>query len=248
MNILQVTSYPPFLSPVKPWVMTQTWHHLLFAHWPVTVAYIREFIPPPLTVDTIDGFAWVGIVPFNMSHIRFRGLPYIPGTTRFPEINVRTYVVHNGIPGVFFFSLDTTHPLAVIGARRFLSLPYYQAKIQTSQKNNIFLYRNKRIHRSAYPASFEAEYTPVSDGFYSSASSMEHWLTERYCLYTYDDHYMYRGDIHHTPWTLHHAKAFISENSMLTPLRFPVKQSQPLLHYARKKKVRIFPFVRVASI
>ncbi|MCP1355403.1 YqjF family protein [Aneurinibacillus migulanus] len=128
MNILQATSHPPLLPSAKPWVMTQTWHHLLFAHWPVTVAYIREFIPSPLTVDTIDGLAWVGIVPFNMSHIRFRGLSYIPGTSRFPKINVRTYIVHNSIPGVFFFSLDTTHPLAVIGARRFLSLPYYQVK------------------------------------------------------------------------------------------------------------------------
>ncbi|MFT9848460.1 YqjF family protein [Aneurinibacillus sp. REN35] len=248
MDILHVTQHRPFSLPTKPWVMTQTWNHLLFAHWPVSVSYIKEFIPSPLHVDTLDGFAWVGIVPFDMSHIRLRGLPPIPGTSSFPEINVRTYVTYDGKPGVFFFSLDAAHLLAVIAARKLLSLPYYRARIDVRLTAKEIIYHSHRIHRPSYPASFRAHYTPTSDVFYASPGSMEQWLTERYCLYTYDDRYIYRGDIHHTPWELQHAGADIVHSSMLAPLRFPLAKDQPILHYAKKKKVVIWPFVRVTTL
>lgn len=248
MNLLHVTEHRPFPLPSAPWIMTQTWHHLLFAHWPVSAAYIKEFTPSPLTVDTLDGCAWAGIVPFDMSNIHLRGIPPIPGTSRFPEINVRTYVTHRGKPGVFFFSLDAAHLLAVIAARKVLSLPYYQARIHVQQTGDDVLYHSQRIHRPSYPASFQARYAPTSDTFYASPDSLEQWLTERYCLYTYDDRYLYRGDIHHLPWKLQHAHAEITQNSMFSPLRFPLMSDQPLFHYAKKQKVLIWPFTRVATL
>ena len=103
--------------------MTQIWHELLFAHWPISPERLRPLIPPVLALDTYEQQAWVGIVPFRMSYVRPRGVPPVPGLSAFPELNVRTYVTVNGIPGVYFFSLDAGNSIAVALARTLFHLP-----------------------------------------------------------------------------------------------------------------------------
>ena len=105
--------------------MKQTWNDLLFAHWPIPFAQLRPLVPDSLTLDTFDGQCWIGVVPFWMSGVRARGLPALPGFSRLPELNVRTYVTYGGKPGVYFFSLDITSHLAVWGARTLLSLALF---------------------------------------------------------------------------------------------------------------------------
>ena len=99
--------------------MAQTWHDLLFAHWSVQPAFLRDFVPQELPLDTFHGSCWVGVVPFYMRQIRGRGLPPLPGLSCFPELNVRTYVTLDDKPGVYFFSLDAASLPAVWGAQRF---------------------------------------------------------------------------------------------------------------------------------
>src|SRR5215213_585770 len=113
--------------PRRPWVMAQTWTHLLFAHWPLPPEAVRPLIPAGLPLDTFDGQAWVGIVPFQVVGLRARWLPPIPGTANFPELNVRTYITRDDKPGVWFFSLDAANRLAVEAARASYHLPYFKA-------------------------------------------------------------------------------------------------------------------------
>ena len=125
-----------------PWIMKQTWNDLLFAHWPIPFAQLRPLVPEGLMLDTFDGQCWIGVVPFWMSGVRARGLPAMPGFSRLPELNVRTYVTYGGKPGVYFFSLDITSHLAVWGARTVYHLPYFHAAMRLPgrrRSNSLFL-------------------------------------------------------------------------------------------------------------
>ena len=115
------------LFPTAPWLMTQSWHDLLFAHWPLDPDALRSKVPANLPLDVFDGRAWIGVIPFHMTNVGPRGVPSLPDVSAFPELNVRTYVTLNGKPGVYFFSLDAASTLAVIGARTMFHLPYYRA-------------------------------------------------------------------------------------------------------------------------
>ena len=86
--------------------MRMTWRSLLFLHWPLPPDAVRPLLPAEMTLDTFDGSAWVGLVPFTMTGVKFRWLGSIPSMRRFHECNVRTYVHRDGEPGVWFFSLD----------------------------------------------------------------------------------------------------------------------------------------------
>jgi uncharacterized protein len=236
MNIIDQTEHRPYPPPSKPWVMTQTWNRLLFAHWPVPVSSLREYIPSAFTIDTFDGIAWIGVIPFEISHLLLRGLPPIPFTSSFPEINVRTYIIKDNKPGVFFFSLDATNPMAVAAARTFFHLPYFNANIEAvTQKSSIY-YTSQRTHKKADPASFQTRYHPTSLTFYASKGSLDEWLTARYCLYTYNKKHLYRGEIHHAPWPLQHAEAEIIHNTMHPTLTPSILQTQPILHYVQQIK------------
>ena len=211
MKCLRQTAHRPWPLPRGPWVMAQSWHDLLFAHWRVPEALVRSVIPPALEVDTFDGSAWLGVVPFRMSGIRPRGLPPMPRVSTFVEMNVRTYVRHRGRGGVWFFSLDASEPIAVAVARRWFHLPYFEARMSCDALDDgDVAYHSQRTHRGATPATFAGTYGPSGDVAPARAGSLEHWLTERYCLYTVDGRRrLIRGDIHHEPWPLQPAHARI---------------------------------------
>ena len=139
----------PWPLPRSPWVMTQRWHDLLFAHWSVPARELRERIPPALELDLFEGRAWVGIVPFRMSGVRLRACPPLPGTSAFLELNVRTYVKHADRPGVWFFSLDAESALAVRAARRGFHLPYFDAEMRLAEEAGAIRYRSERTHSGA---------------------------------------------------------------------------------------------------
>jgi uncharacterized protein YqjF (DUF2071 family) len=121
------TSHRPWELPRRPWMLAMRWHDLLFMHWPMLHVALRALIPPELALDTFDGTAWIGVVPFRMNGVRPRGLPALPWLSVFPELNLRTYVTTGGKPGVWFFSLDAANPVVVRLARKLFYLPYYDA-------------------------------------------------------------------------------------------------------------------------
>lgn len=226
------TDHRPWPVPDRAWIMRQTWSQLLFAHWPVPAEELRPLIPPGLEIDTFDGHAWVGVVPFMMSGVALRGLPPVPGTSRFPELNVRTYVRHGERPGVWFFSLDAASRLAVRAARMWFRLPYFDADMRCERVGAATEYASVRTHRGAPPAEFRARYEPAGPVCHAESGSLEHWLTERYCLYAQKGDALLRGEIHHGPWPLRPASGELDTNSMASAAEIELPNTTPLLHYA----------------
>lgn len=237
MQLIEQTNHRPYPLSTKPWIMTQTWNRLLFAHWSIPISLLQPYIPANMTIDTYEGTAWIGVIPFEISDLRARGLPTIPFTSYFPEINVRTYVIKDNKPGVFFFSLDATNPLAVAAARAFFHLPYYKANIHVDrQQEGTIGYTSRRTHRKASPAFFSACYRPTSPIYQATQGSLEDWLTARYCLYTAYKKQLYRGEIHHAPWPLQQAEAEFTRNEMHPLLSAKILKTLPMLHYVERIK------------
>jgi uncharacterized protein YqjF (DUF2071 family) len=214
--------------------MHQTWVDLLFAHWPIAADLLRRWVPEPLSINTFDGTAWLAVTPFRIEGLRARGLPALPGLSSFPELNVRTYVAA-AKPGVYFFSLDAGNPLAVAFARRFYDLPYFSAEMRAGAFGNGVFYRSRRRRGGA---ELEAHYEPSGDAFRSAPGTLEHFLTERYCLYTVKGAKVFRTDIDHVPWPLQPAKAEFRRNTMGGQIGITLATPPPLLHFARRLEVR----------
>lgn len=238
-DILKITEHRTYPLPRGPWAMRQTWANLLFAHWPLPPAVLRALIPASLELDTYDGQAWLGIVPFAMRNVRPRCLPAVPWLSFFPELNVRTYVRvrDHGIdkPGVYFFSLDAANPIAVAVARAAFLLPYFNAHMHTRERRGWIEYRSDRYHRDAPPAGLVCRYRPTGKVYLSQPGTLEHWLTERYALYTVDKRNRpYIGEIHHIQWPLQPAEAEFTRNSMAGAAAMRLPDVPPLLHFARR--------------
>jgi uncharacterized protein len=247
-QILQATGHRPWPRPSGPWIMRQTWNELLFAHWPVPPAALAGRIPAGLTLDTFDGQAWVGVVPFHMTGVRVRGLPPIPTTARLAEINLRTYVVAEGKPGVWFFSLDASSPLAVVAARAVFFLPYFNARFAIRRRGATVEYASRRTHRHAPPGEFAASYRPLGPIFQAQPGTLEDWLTARYCLYSANrSGRLFRGEIHHVPWPLQVAEAEIARNTLASGQGIAPPDIPPLLHYAHRIDMVCWPLQRVPA-
>jgi uncharacterized protein len=244
-SILNYVIHRPWPLPRGPWVMTQTWSDLLFAHWPVEVAQLRPLVPSLLPIDVFEGSAWVSITPFRVSQIRARFLPPIPPFSSFHELNVRTYVKIENKPGVFFFSLDASSLAAVMGARALYRLPYYHARTFVDLGESETHYSSVRL--AGAEADFEARYAPTSDVRASKKGTLEHWLTERYCLYTESGGALFRAEIHHLPWPLQDATADIRVNTMADAAGFELPQREPLLQFSSRLKVFVWPLHRVTA-
>src|SRR5262245_16832007 len=231
--------------PSGPWVMAQTWLDLLFMHWPIPVEAMRGAVPAALPLDTYDGQAWIAVVPFRMTGVRPRLIPSVPRLSAFPELNVRTYVTLDNKPGVYFFSLEAGNPLAVEIARSWFHLPYFHAEMSLQDDGDIH-YQSHRIHQNAAPANFRGTYRPVGEVYHSRRGSLEHWMTERYCLYTIDSQqHVYRGEIHHLQWPLQPAEAQIEVNTMVQPHGLMLPDVPPVLHFARRLQVAVWPLKRI---
>lgn len=165
--------------PRKSWLMRMNWHDLLFMHWPVKAEQVQRHLPKGVVVDELEGQAWIGIVPFWMSGVAVRWTPNLPYLSRFPELNVRTYVTIDDRPGVWFFSLDATNPIAVRGARFLFNLPYMDADIAIERNADWIGYDSTRTHRNEAAATLKCEYRPLGEPFLAEPGSREHWLTAR---------------------------------------------------------------------
>jgi uncharacterized protein len=222
--------------------MRQSWCDLLFMHWPVPAGTLRALIPEKLELDEFDGTAWLGLVPFRMAGVMRRPLPDMPWVSAFPELNVRTYVALDGKPGVWFLSLDAANRLAVWAARRFFHLPYYLADMSISVEASGIRYHSTRTN-----AEFAATYRPTSDPYTARGGSLEHWLTERYCLYARaPDGSIWRNDVHHHPWPLQSAVATIERNTLLDSHGLAIREPPHLLHFARRLDVIVWNAERAA--
>jgi uncharacterized protein YqjF (DUF2071 family) len=233
------------------------WHDLLFLHWAVDPASLRPHVPSRLQIETFPDSggaerAWLAVVPFWMSGVRAAALPPVPGTSRFPELNVRTYVraPRDGAdrPGVYFFTLDAASAVAVWGAQRFFHLNYRRARMTVERQPAVGAgehwvdYASRRTHRGYPSAEFRARYRPLGEPFTGPAGSLLKFVTDRYCLYAADRRErLFRCEIHHDPWLLQRAEAAIEVNSMAALLGLDPagdeSRNAGILHYARRQDV-----------
>jgi uncharacterized protein len=238
-DLVDHAAHRPWPMPEAPWLMTMSWHDLLFAHWPVDARALRDRVPPGLELDLYEGQAWLGVVPFDMTNVAPRFVPAVPGISAFPELNVRTYVTVGEKPGVYFFSLDAESSIAVALARALLKLPYYTASIDISRQDGWVDYWSERLaDHDAPPAEFEGRYRPIGPVQHARPGSLEYFLTERYCLYNVDEEFKaYRLEIHHLPWELQMAEADITLNTMADAASIRLPSMTPLVHYSTRQDV-----------
>ena len=233
-------AHQPWPLPAGAWSWRQSWCDLLFAHWPIPASALRPLVPPELEVQEFDGTSWVGVVPFHMQGVMRRPLPDLPWISAFPELNVRLYVEAEGKPGVWFLSLDAANPLAVWAARRFFYLPYYHARMSLEGLPEKVGYPSFRLS-DPRGLEFVADYEPTSAPYTAEPGTLEHWLTERYCLYARSPRgQLFRAEIHHQPWPLQRARAEIAKNDLLQPHGLTLTEPTPLLHFSRHLDVVVW--------
>jgi len=226
------------------------WRHVLFANWPVSPALVAAHLPDCLEVDTFDGDAWLSVVPFTNVDVRPTWWPAGWGLP-LPELNLRTYVTHDGIDGVYFFSLDAQGIVGVLGARLFHHLPYYYARIDLEVAESgvesgaesgaeegagtasAVRFESRRLHPGARPVHYRATYGPTGERFRAESDSLDAFLTERYRYYTESQDGVLRyASIDHEPWPLYEATVAESENTLFAANGFDNPRGDPVVYYS----------------
>jgi uncharacterized protein len=243
----------PTLRPPQRAVMRQKWRDLLFIHWLIRPEALRPLVPPQLVLDLFDGNAYVGLVPFTMTGVRPVGLPAVAGVSSFHETNVRTYVrLTNCDPGVWFFNLEAASAIAVRLARRLFYLPYHYARMflehePTSQLNEptSILYAGTRHWPGPLPASYAIRAQSSGPIQPAASGSLEHFLVERYILFTVRKNRLYQGRVHHTPYPLQPARVLSLDETLLGAAGIDRPETPPLAHFASGVDVDVFPLRRL---
>jgi uncharacterized protein YqjF (DUF2071 family) len=256
LEYLVRTSHKPRPLPSGHWRLKQHWNDLLFAHWPVPASSLAPLIPEGLQVDSFNGSAWLGVMPFWMDRFKVRGIPTIPGTRCFPDLSLRTYVheERTGTPGVFCLSLDASNLLAVGLGRAFYSLPYHWAQMRMEQRTEREFAFYSRRRFSYQPVVFNARYRGLGPSrrlMECGAGTLEYFLMERHCFFSRNaDGLPIRANLHYVPTQLEEAEAVIEQNNLASVLGIHLPDQAPVLHYSRRLAVYVWPaeLVRTAMV
>jgi len=242
----------PTLEPEQPVLLHQNWHHLLFLHWEIPYAELQALVPAGLTVDTFEGKAYIGLIPFTLTGVRAIGTPPLPWISSFHEVNVRTYVHHKGEnPGVWFFSLDASSSIAVAAARAAYKLSYFNAEIELEASKEALPVIDFRSHRNdprgPSPAHAHVRYQPIEGPATPAApGTLEHFLAERYILYSLDEtRRLHRARVHHQPYPLQRAEVLALDETLVWVAGVRRHDSVGLRHYAREVNVKVYPLEEV---
>ncbi len=228
-----------------PWVLRMRWLDLLFAHWPIDVADLRAIVPAELEIDTFGGHAWLGVVPFTMADVAPRGLPAVPRFSRFPELNVRTYVRHRGRAGVWFLGLDARSWPTVRGARLVFHLPYVHARMRSVREGGFVRYRSVRDDPDRQPARFAASYRPVGPAREAAPGTFDEWATNRMRLFSADrEGRILRAEIDHPRWPLRPAEGAVDATELASVHGLRLPEEPPRLLFAERLDVHAWLPVR----
>ena len=249
----EIDRLSPSVRPDERVAGYQEWSNLLFAHWRVPVELLRPLIPRELEIDTFDGEAWLGLVPFHMTGVRPAWCPALPFVSEFHETNIRTYVHFKGRdPGVWFISLDAACRIALEVARWKWHLNYYHSEMELVRDGNNVRYCSRRVDgRSPRRAEVDISATigealNPQPGVSVEPGTLEHFLAERYVLYA-DDHRgrLLRGRVHHSPYPLRSAEIVSCRQTLASAAEVPVSGQPDHVLFSEGVTVDIFPLRRV---
>jgi len=224
--------------PSGPWIMYQRWENIMCMHIPVSKERISPHIPEPLELDIYEDQAWISIFTFRVSGMQQRGMPKFPWFNSFPEVNVRTYVRHDGIPGVYFFSLDAAKIIPVIGAR-LVSLPYFKAKMKMAEGMGWTHYSSRRQYGSG--TFFKGRYKSISSPSATGPDSLDYWLFERYYLFNTVKGRIVHIGIHHLPWKPADVSVVYDRNGVNSLLPGDIEGTPAISHYVDSLDVIFWP-------
>lgn len=250
-SLLYSVEHRPWLPPDSQWLLSQSWNDVLFAHFAMDPPALRRLVPDALTLDLYDGAAWLTISASCTSHMRPSGIPPLPGISFFPQLNLCTCVTMQGKPGLFYFSVDAANLSAVWFARVFFRMQYWHAAIQISgatiqgrkpQKRSIH-FRSSRLHGPAAAngvAQFDVIYSPEGEPERARPGSLDEFLTERYCIYSWNRRKYYRTEVHRQPWPLQRTSIEIRANSIAAPFGLALPIKPDLCHFSRSLKMLVW--------
>ncbi|QSB13127.1 DUF2071 domain-containing protein [Natronosporangium hydrolyticum] len=228
--------------------MRQHWRWLTFLHWRYPAETVQALLPPGLRVQTYDGSAWVGLIPFLMDRVRLLGGPPLPGLSRFPETNVRTYVHGpDGRTGIWFCSLDAARLPAVVAARAAFGLPYYWAGMSVRRAGAVLSYRSRRRWPGRAGAGCELVAELGEEVPPTEVTELDHFLTARFRLYSLFAGGLATADADHPPWTLRRARVRRLRENLLASAGLPEPGSDPLCHASAGVPVEIGGWQRPRS-
>jgi len=229
---------------VRSLAMRQWWQELTFVHWDYEPAIVQRLLPSSLRVETFEGRAWVGLVPFFM-RVAPRGMPAVPLLLCFPETNVRTYVTApDGSTGVWFFSLDAPRLLAVVTGRCGWRLPYCWSSMRVRREGDVMTYTCRRRWPRVVQSEIAVRIGTACD---QATSDLEHWLTARWQLFAATRRGLRRGRVEHMRWPLQQATWLGGHTNLLTAAGLPAPETSPLVHWASTVAVRVGWPERVAA-
>jgi uncharacterized protein len=241
----------PLAPPVRRPVMFQHWRLLTFLHWRYPPATVQALLPAGLEVETFDGAAWVGLVPFLMDGVRPPGLPPAPWASRFPETNVRTYARGpDGRGAIWFLSLDAARLGAVLAARAGYALPYFWSRMSVGPgagRSGRLAYRCRRRWPGPRGARCDAEVELGAPFDPAELGPLDHFLTARYRLWTVVAGRLAAADAEHPPWRLRRARLLDLDQDLLGAAGLPPPRGSPVLHAADGVRVRIGAWHRVSA-
>ncbi|MGA8113035.1 MAG: DUF2071 domain-containing protein [Actinocatenispora sp.] len=229
---------PPPSPQVRRPVMMQRWTSLTFLHWRYPAVTLQPLLPPGLRVEECDGAAWVSLVPFRMEGVRLPGLPTVPWLSRFPETNLRTYVVGPAGAGIWFLSLDAARLPVVSVARTAYGLPYQWSSMSLSHTGNQVSYRSRRRWPDAAGARCDVR-VAWGDRPDDELGPLDHFLTARYRLYSVLAGRLVTVPVEHPPWPLRRATLRGLDEDLTTAAGLPAPSGEPVLHASGGVPVRI---------
>ena len=224
----------PWPLPGGPWLEAQTRRHVLLAFWPAELDELARLLPPEVAVDMHDGRAWAGIGAYRVTGLRLRGLPPLPGLSSFPQVEVAACVTAGDRPGLWLASLEVPNGRLVEAAKRVHRLPAYRATVRAAPRSYDAVRDGLAFH---------ARYAPRGPSRIPEPGSLEHFLTERFALYTADGGRLYRAELHYRPWRLQDAEVTV-EAATLAPLTL---EGEPTALYAEQQDVLVWPLEEVSS-
>ena len=228
--------------------MFHSWRHLTFLHWPVPAEELQRLLPPGLTVDTHEGVAYVGLVPFTMHSIRLSWAAAMRGLRESHETNVRTYVVdERGVPGVWFFSLDAANPLFVRIARAWYRLPYVLAEMKVEREGDGWRYESVRRWPASPGAASNVLVTGIGEETVVDPGSLEFFLVERYVLFSYSAGRLLSGRVFHKPYSVHKATCGYVQENLVKAAQIERPESEPHVLYSPGVDVEVFGLVGAGS-